>query len=161
MQGRGQRELSFIIARQLTLASPIHYLGGLRLPTENLKFLMMWAIQAANPTGKAVDANLEAVAKAIHKMPPPVKIDLGKILKPILEGKVEVNISAWLKAIDHTANRVGLILCGDVEVATTAIKNEPAPSSKLTVPEKEAELMKYAISAEFFEVRRRLGLSIT
>ena len=159
MQGRGQRELGFIIARQLALATPIHYLGGLRLPTENLRFLVMGAIQAATNAATA-DSNLDAVIKAIHKMPPPVKVDLGKILKPIIEGTVEVNMSRWLKAIDNTSNRVGLLLCGDVEVAMSAIKNDPTPISKLTIPEKEAELLQFAISEEFFQVRARLGLSI-
>jgi len=123
---------------------------------------MMGAIHAANPNpNKPADANLETVSKAIQKMPPPVRVDLGKIMKPILDGRVQVNMSKWLKAVDHTANRVGLILSGDMQVAMSAIKNDAAPTSKLTTAEKEAELIKYAISDEFFEVRRRLGLAIT
>lgn len=160
MQGRSQRELAFIIARQLTLASPVHYLGGLRLPTETLKTFMMGAIQANTNPEASPNADIEAVVKAILKMPPPVRIDLGKIMKPVLEGRVQVNMSAWLKAIDHTANRVGLILCGDMAIAMQAIRNDAAPISKLSTAEKEAELVRYAISDEFFEVRKRLGLSI-
>ncbi len=42
----------------------------------------------------------------------------------------------------------------------SAVKNDAAPISKLTVPEKEAELLQFAISDEYFMVRERLGLAI-
>ncbi len=161
MQGRGQRELAFVIARQLGLATSVHYMAGLRLPSDTLRTLLLGAIRAATfRQGENLEPALEPIVKAVLKMPPPVKIDLEKIMRPIVEGRVEVNTSKWLKAVDHTANRLGLLLCGDVKTAMTAIKNDAAPISKLTIPEKEAELLRYAISEEYFELRAALEVAI-
>jgi len=93
-------------------------------------------------------------------MPPPVRNDLYKVMKPIVDGKEEVNTSRWLKAVDFTANRVGLLLCGDVSTTMRAIRNDTVPISKLTTAEKEADVLHYAMSEEYFELRKRLALAV-
>jgi hypothetical protein len=55
---------------------------------------------------------------------------------------------------------VGLVLCGDLHVAAVCIKNDTNPVGKATVKEKIRELVLFAISDEFFQLRAQLGLSI-
>ncbi len=160
-QGRGQRELAFIIARQLALAAPQHYMGALGLQTEILKTYMMAAIHVCsqNP-GKVTDPTFNEIAKQLVKMPTPVKMELNKMMRPIIEGQVEVSMSSWLRAIDFTANRIGLLLCGDLATSIQAVRNDNRPISKLSSSEKEKDLLAFAISAEYFDLRQRLGLSV-
>ncbi|MDX9719405.1 MAG: hypothetical protein RBU37_01565, partial [Myxococcota bacterium] len=162
MQGRNQRELAFIIARQLSMAVPLHYMAGLRLPSETLRFLVLGAMHASTqPASAPMEPNLEAVVKTIVRMPPPIAVELHKLVKAVIEGRVEVNTSKWLKGVDYTTNRVGLLLCGDLSTAMTAIRNDATPVSKLSTSEKEIDLVQFAISDRFFELRSRLKLSIS
>ena len=69
-------------------------------------------------------------------------------------------ISSWRSATDLTANRVGLILCNDLQVAAKAIATEKTPQSTLSAKERLTDLLAYSVSEEYFAVRRHLGLSI-
>jgi hypothetical protein len=90
-----------------------------------------------------------------------MKMELTKFMKPIIDGAVEPpNASVWLRAVDYTANRIGLLLCGDLSTAIQAVRNDNRPISKLTTLDKERDLYAFCISPEYFELRQRLGLSI-
>jgi pentatricopeptide repeat protein len=161
-QGRGQRELSFIIARQLALATPNHYMASLGLQTEILKTYLMATIHicSQNP-GKVADPGFNEIVKQLLKMPTPMKMELTKMMKPIIDGQIEPpNLSVWLRAVDYTANRIGLLLCGDLNTAIQAVRNDNRPISKLSTTEKEKDLYTFCISPEYFELRQRLGLSV-
>jgi hypothetical protein len=69
-------------------------------------------------------------------------------------------ISTWRSATDLTANRVGLILCNDLQIAARAIATEKTPQSTLSAKERLRDLLAYSVSEEYFSVRRHLGLSL-
>jgi tetratricopeptide (TPR) repeat protein len=69
-------------------------------------------------------------------------------------------IANWRAATDLTANRVGFILANDFEVAAKAIATEGVTLSTLSVKERLRELLAYAVSEQYFAVRRHLGLHV-
>ncbi|MFA5623792.1 MAG: hypothetical protein WC966_01880 [Bradymonadales bacterium] len=162
VSGRSQRDLGYIIARQLTLIKPEHYMAGIRLPSENLRVMMLAVIAAFTPQqGKQqLDENSERIRTAIAKMPRLIRDELQKQVTPIMRGKFDINTSHWLKAVDYTANRVALLLCGDLATALRNIRNDVAPISKLTNAEREEDLITFAMSDAYFELRQRLGVAI-
>ena len=65
----------------------------------------------------------------------------------------------WRNATELTANRVGLILCDDLETAARVIATEKAST---TVPAKDRlrDLLAYSVSEPYFAVRRHLALNV-
>ena len=63
-------------------------------------------------------------------------------------------------AVELTSHRVGFILSGDLEIAAKMISQEPVAVGGMQPKEKITELILYAISEHYFEVRKHLGLAI-
>ncbi len=163
MQGKGDRELAFTIGKNLCWVRPEHYLGSIGYPTEFLRLLFMATMHMTDPS-LGLDRQLgpqggEAI-QAISKMPQPMLLQMQKLMKTYLAQGKNPNLSAWLTAVDHTTTRMGLLLCGDLHQAASAIKNDTNPVGKSTVKEKIREMVLFSISEEYFELRSSLGLSI-
>jgi tetratricopeptide (TPR) repeat protein len=161
-QNAQEREVAFGVGKQLSLARPEHYLGSGIFPTENLKFMFMVAMQLTNPSlgmGRG-NADFMDFIQKMKKMPPPELMRLRKIMQQYLNAGRNPNLSAWRKGVDHTTNRVGLLVCGDLLQAVLCIKNEQIDVSKLTVKEKIKELVIFSISDEYFQLRKELGLAL-
>lgn len=65
-----------------------------------------------------------------------------------------LSVSKWQRAVERSAERVGLLLAGDVDAALRVLRSEKA-SQKL-----QAELLRFAVGPHLYEARRRLGLAI-
>jgi tetratricopeptide (TPR) repeat protein len=163
MQGKGDRELAFTIGKQLCWARPEHYLGSVGYPTEFLRMLFMATMHMTDPSlgmDKQLGQQGPNVLNEIGRMPGPMLLQMQKMMKQYLAQGKNPNLSAWLTAVDHTTSRMGLLLCGDLHQAAASIKNDTNPVGKATVKEKIRELVLFAISDEFFQLRAQLGLSI-
>ncbi len=73
---------------------------------------------------------------------------------------VETTMTAWVSATDLTANRVGLILSNDLETAARMVAVEKGTQTTLSAKERLRELLAYAASEEYFQVRKHLGLDV-
>ncbi len=163
MQGKADRELAFSVSRQLCLARPEHYLASTPFPTEVLKLFFMAAMHITDPSlgiGPSLGEQGEVWIKEIQKIPGPMLMQLSKFMRQYLAKQENPNLSEWLSAVDHTATRVGLLLCGDLQQAASCIKNDLNPIGKSSIKEKIREMVLFSISDEYFELRRQLGLSI-
>jgi hypothetical protein len=69
-------------------------------------------------------------------------------------------VSTWRAATDLTANRVGFIVANDFETSARAIATEGASLSTMSVKERLRDLLAYAVSEQYFQVRRHLGIHI-
>ncbi len=162
-QNAPDREVAFTVGKQLALGRPEHYLSSGFFPTENLKVLFMGAMQLTNPAlnlGQGNQEFMDVIQKMNKIMPPPVAVQLRGFMQKFFKTGANPNLSAWRKAIDHTTNRVGLLMCGDLLTAANCIKNEQVPVSKLTAKEKIKELVLFSISEEYFQLRKELGLAL-
>ena len=163
MQGKTDRELAFAIGKNLCWARPEHYIGSAGFPTEVLKVFFMAMMHATNPAlglDRQLGPSGPTVINEIQRIPGPILLETQKMMKQYLAQGRNPNLSAWLTAVDHTTSRMGLIICGDLHQAASAIKNDTNPVGKATVKEKIRELVLFGISDEYFELRARLGLSI-
>lgn len=163
MQGRSDRELAFMIGKQLCWMRPEHYLGSAGFPTENLKLMFMAAMDVTNPQMGIAQTLGEPganVIREIRSLPPNALTPLRSAVKQFLEQNKNPNLSEWMIDVENTANRMGLLLCGDLHVAASCITNDPNPLGKATIKERIQELVLFAISDEYFELRKALGLAI-
>jgi hypothetical protein len=69
-------------------------------------------------------------------------------------------ITGWRSATDLTANRVGLILCNDLETAARLVATEPGAMTTLAAKDRLRDLLAFSVSEGYFAVRRHLGIHV-
>ena len=163
VQNQDERELVFRLGALLSAMRPEHYLASIQWPTEGLKMLFMAAMYITNPTDvleqQLGESGLEW-AGLIQEMPSQRQMKLQKHVSEFLETGENPNLSAWRRHVEHTTNRLGLLMCGDLNQAAQCIRNGQSPINKGEVRDQVHELLLFAISDEFIELRKRLSISI-
>ncbi len=165
LSGKADRELNYLLGRQLSLFRLEHYLAGLGLPTANLKLLFFAAWKLTMPN---VQVPIQGDPKQFQQMvdylgktiPHPRLVEVQKAIQGLVGGGGDINLSKWVQGVDFTAARVGLLMCGDLDTAARMIKNDPNPISKATPKERIKELVLYTVDPKHFAVRKALGLDI-
>ena len=66
----------------------------------------------------------------------------------------------WMAAVDLTADRLGFIVANDLKLANAVIEASPEDSASVSRKDRLRELLAYSVSEPYFELRRRLGISL-
>jgi tetratricopeptide (TPR) repeat protein len=163
LQGRSERELAFICSKMVTTCRPEYYLGSAFNATEALKifFYAALALQTGQVVGDAPVDTVREYVNALARLPEPRLAQLRKLVSAFINSGRNPDLSAWLRGVDHTANRVGLLLSGDVQVAADWTKNDMLAIGKEQPAERVRQLLKFSVSEDYFALRRELGLALT
>ena len=87
--------------------------------------------------------------------------ELQKIIAKMSENPHQhLNVSKWLEMVEHSSNRLGLLLSNDLGAAVRSLKNEAGQFSKAPVQDRVRELVLFGVSEEYFKLRKALGLAI-
>jgi tetratricopeptide (TPR) repeat protein len=164
IRGARMQELAFMVAKYTYLLFPQHFLAIIDETYERKKARLMGTIYTLtrlvnSDADVKFDANLlEALAETI---PPAELTELGKLIQEVIhDSGRQLDISRWLESVEHTANRLGLIFANDLESAARSIKNETITFSRAKVQDRIRELVVFSLSAEYFHLRKALGLSL-
>ncbi len=161
-----ERELAFEIGKRMAYLRPERFvtlaLGTLpKLEAAFAAAVLAGGAPIAAHDGQPFDGGDEAKKWALQlkqQVPGPLLDQVGE-LSVKLSGRVGNGlIAGWRTATDLTANRVGLIVSNDFETAARAIATEGAALSTLSVKDRLRDLLAYAVSEPYFQVRRHLGL---
>ncbi|HTM21486.1 MAG TPA: hypothetical protein VL172_13290, partial [Kofleriaceae bacterium] len=156
-----ERELAFEVGKRMAYFRPERYVHYALQGLPKVESAFYGALAAA---GGADAPGVEAGKMAAHLK----KTVPGAVLEQVSAVAAKIGshelgngvVASWRSATDLTANRVGLILCNDLESAARAIATEAAAMSTLSVKDRLRDLLAYAVSEEYFGVRRHLGLAI-
>lgn len=157
-RGLSLSELAFLWGRALIWSRPetrILY----TLPTSVKLAHFLRATRAAAGLEEATATETKALAKVLRKeLPAKTRDDLVPALSglgPNLEERVE----RWKQAADRVANRMGLLACGDPELAARTLDRFPTTDGG-SRRQQLSELLGYALSEPYLELRQRLGLHL-
>jgi len=109
---------------------------------------------AKEPTGTALDSALSAA------LSPQEGAQLRAAMMQALADNTAFDVKRWLQAADLSSMRAGLLICGDIEPARQAIGCEVAASSDLSPRDKLGELLKFAVSDLYSDLRGAIGVSV-
>jgi hypothetical protein len=159
LSGRAQRELAFMAGRHLTMYRAEHYVRALFPSVPDLEDLFLAAITLGNPSlPLAVDVKhrVGPIASALEPLLQPAQIDAlrGYLLRFVEEGG-RTNLQRWGAAVDKTACRAGLLLCGDLTTAAGVLKAEEGPNGELL-----RDLIAFATSEAHSKLRHQLGIGL-
>lgn len=164
LQGRPEKEIAFITAKQLCYMRPEHYLK-LALPTNTeLKTVFMSALIMVQPKFPVKPDMVPLVQQYLpvlqQKIQPQWLEQLHMVVKRFLQNAAEVDLVKWGNAVEATGHRVGFVLCGDLEVAAKMVSMEPVAVGGPQAKDKIKELVLFSISEDYFAIRQHLGTVI-
>lgn len=159
LSGRAQRELAFMAGRHLTMYRAEHYVRTLFPSVPDLEDLFLAAITLGNPSvplSVNVKQRVGPIAAALEPLLQSQQIDAlrGHLLRFVEEGG-RTNLQRWGAAVDKTACRAGLLLCGDLTTAADVLKAEEGPNGELL-----RDLIAFATSEAHAKLRSQLGIYV-
>ncbi len=115
-------DLVFQVVRALSLATPGRAVGGSR-PGQVLRAAAMAAFGEATSTAPPpTDSAVVAASQHIGELAPAQRTQLRALAQRFLARGQALDLSAWSRSLVRTADRVGLLLCGDVPAAFAAVR---------------------------------------
>lgn len=154
-----QRHIAFYLAKLAYLISYFPMACMSMQSSTIIKRLILACMRYFKHQGPDSD-DMQSVFNAITRLHVIQQQSIDAALKPIMDGKEDVNVSVWLKGVEYTCNRVGLIICGgDVEVAMQCIEYDDYHISKLDKNEIKNDLLTYSLSEAYFDIRNGLGIA--
>ncbi len=153
------RELAFELGKRLAYFRPERYVNYALQTLPKLENAYTAALCAAGVEQEEGGEDVEKLTRHLKKTVPGAVLDQVGALARKLGGKQRNGlIAGWRTATDLTANRIGLILCNDLETAARVIATEQTSISTLPAKDRLRDLLAYAVSEEYFAVRRHLGI---
>jgi tetratricopeptide (TPR) repeat protein len=144
-------DLVFRLARAMTFLSPGRAIGASR-PGRILKAVVLSIVRQAAGTDVGSDDTLAIAAdEAVATLPEPVRAQArAAALRLLSRTGGGLNLSLWARALSRTADRTGMLLCGDVPAAFAGARE---------MGDLDRDLVEFAYSAAHVSLRRQLGMS--
>jgi hypothetical protein len=163
--GRSHQELAFLLTKKLVGLRADHFLLWPQIVPNlsELQAILAAAIKLVQPKFELLEADHGAVRKYVsylHKVLPATQIELiAGAAAPLLAGTVKLDLTAWLAEADESANRAGVLACGDVVAAAREIVREARAHH--TRPEQTIlNLVRWGVCSDYLDLRAHLGLAM-
>lgn len=164
LRGLTARDLAFLAGRHLTYYRPEHYVL-VHYPTiGELSALFLGAVKLILPD-LAVPGHLAEAAARKRKLlarhvdgDAKKRLDLAVRRFDARDGRVD--FAAWVKSVELTAQRAGLLLCGDLRVATGRLRTETRNIAELTLDQKRGDLLAFCASERAARARAMLSVDV-
>jgi hypothetical protein len=158
LRGQSAIQLAFHGARALTWLRSEHFVCTLVPHVAHLEELFLAALRIGAPQlpmPQAVRARVDVVRDAIVPVLEPAQVSTLRFhVSAFVERGGKTSLQRWARAAEMTAARAGLLLCGDLAVASKALSDEPSAAEKVR------DLETFWMSAECTALRGKLGVSI-
>ncbi|HEX7837682.1 MAG TPA: tetratricopeptide repeat protein [Kofleriaceae bacterium] len=143
-------ELMFRLARAMTFLWPGRAVGASR-PGRVLRAVVLAVFREASGSEIGMDDPLASRASDVVAMLPAAnRVQARAAALRLLSRGDGLNLSLWARALSRTADRAGLLLCGDVPAAFAGARE---------IGELDRDLIEFAYSAAHVKLRAQLGLA--
>ncbi|HET9932664.1 MAG TPA: tetratricopeptide repeat protein, partial [Polyangiaceae bacterium] len=157
-------QTAFIAGHHVAYYQPGLYLRQLLPNLTALKAWLFAAIRLVKPKFPAT-ADLEApitdASKVLQRLATGAGIEqLTHIVTKLLASETALDLKRWVHAVDFSADRAGLAVAHDLETAGALVQSVPAAQGSPSVEARLENLMGYAVSEQYLELRARQGVAI-
>jgi tetratricopeptide (TPR) repeat protein len=152
-------DLAFLCGRHLTYYRP-EYSALIDFPTLNeLSLLMLAALKLALPAMPVPPSVGPTVAFLRNGLKTHLTAEEREAMSEAV-GKLDarggrVNLQAWIRHVELTAARVGLLLSGDLGAAMTRMRNETRSVADLSVDARRLDLLSFCTTGGLASLRER------
>ena len=142
-------ELVYRLVRAMTFLWPGRAIGASR-PGRVLRAIVLAVFREASGSAIGIEDPLASSAADVVAMLPAVnRVQARAAALRLLSRGDGLNLSLWARSLSRTADRAGLLLCGDIPAAFAGAKE---------VGELDRDLVEFAYSAAHVRLRAQLGL---
>jgi hypothetical protein len=128
-----------------------------------LRAILGAAIRLVRPRYELPDADPKAVRQYLgylQRVLPSTQIaPIASAVESLLAGPGRIDLDGWVAATEETANRAGLLACGDVMAAAREIVKE-ARVRRSRPEDAILAMVRWGVSSEYFDLRNELGLAL-
>ncbi|CAN5662830.1 hypothetical protein BH09MYX1_BH09MYX1_58350 [soil metagenome] len=158
LKGLSVAELAFFVARHLTYYRPEHYVLVFYPTLAELTNLVLATVKLALPEvpipGNEVTTKLrKALARHVDEAE---RKELKEAATEWEKGGGRVDLAAWIRGVELTAQRAGLVLSGDFHVVMKLLRAETRTIADLSLDDRRQDLLGYLAQEALAEVRARL-----
>jgi tetratricopeptide (TPR) repeat protein len=143
-------ELLFRLARAMTFLWPGRAVGASR-PGRVLRAVVLAVFREASGSEIGMDDPLaSSAADVVAMLPAANRVQARGAALRLLSRGDGLNLSLWARSLSRTADRAGMLLCGDVPAAFAGARE---------IGELDRDLVEFAYSAAHVKLRAQLGLA--
>jgi len=154
---------AFIAARHLSYYRQGLYIRHLVPTGTGLRAWLFAAIKLITPAFPVAAELLGPVKENLAAIEPsvvgPAREHLASAVTKLLQSGA-IDLKKWVAAIDLSADRAGFVVANDLELCNEMIKAADEASSAVQQKERLKELTLFAVSEDYFAIRKRLGINI-
>lgn len=147
-------ELAFHLGRAMSYLRPGRAIVA-GCPRSILKSAMLacYSLRSPEVSVPDPDGKIEEFKSTIQEIDPSLRYQVTELVAHISQEHPNLNLSRWVRTLNRTADRVGLLLCGDLPTALRCVGESGDQESR-------THLFSFGVSAEHMQLRQALGLSI-
>jgi hypothetical protein len=161
---RSVGELAFLAAHHLAYARPGWRMVGLLENLEEIRWLLYGGMAVARPdlpVLQALGQEERSVAELLgSRMDQRARESVALAVEKLLEGGGTPDILRWLRSVEETACRAGLLACGDVTVAPSVLAVAGYTPGGLSAAERARALFPFCVSQRYSALRHVMGVAI-
>jgi hypothetical protein len=164
LSGWGMGDLAFLAAHHLTYARPGWRIIALLGSRDEVRSLLMGGLAVARPDvpGLAESGSRaqEFASQLQDYMSEDTRNSLGTIVEGLLSGEDTLEVFTWLRTVEETASRAGLLASGNVTVAANVLAVAGTAPGGQSAAERAKALLAFCVSQRHAELRKRLGVEV-
>lgn len=147
-------ELAFRLGRAMSFMRPGRAVAA-SFPSSVLKSAMLacYSLRSPNATVPDPDGTVGEFKTRISQADEVLQRQVRELVSHISQEHPSLNLSRWVRTLNRTADRVGMLLCGDLP---TALRSLSDPSDT----EAANDLIAFAVSPSHIQLRHMMGLSV-
>lgn len=158
--GRSLVELSFLAARHLAYYLPGHRVSLQFVSVDELAMLFWAALLAVReeipPALREATATMRWRDGLRTRLSPSERAELGALVARFEAAGGRVDLTAWVRGLELTANRLGLLLAGDPSRVVAMVRNEDRRVGGLEAQARLTDLALWGASEAHARLRRDL-----
>jgi CheY-like chemotaxis protein len=146
-------ELGFRLSRAMALYAPGRRAGSARSGGQMRPYFIA-ALALANAAGPVKGAAAQDAFEAIAALDAPEQARILEVVQAIKQKYDNLNLTVWGRGLARVATRLALLITGDLLRVGRAVVEEDGPAAL-------DDLLVFALSLDYLDLRRDLGLAAT
>jgi tetratricopeptide (TPR) repeat protein len=164
LSGPKLQELAFISAKQLYMMGQQHFISTIdesyEMRKSRLQTIVYTLIKTITPQAQ-VPFHDENLLLRFQQIPAHELTEMAKLIQKMQANPQQhLNLSKWFEMLEHSANRLGMLLANDIGAAMQVVRNESGTFSRAPTQDRIREVVLFALSENYFQLRKALGLAI-
>ena len=161
--GMTVQQLAFLTGRHLTYYRPEHYALVFFPTLADVSSLVLASVRLVIPgisVPPPADGESKVAANLSSRLPGEKKEAIADAVARLDARGGKLDLLAWVRHVELTAARAGLLLAGDLRVPMRLMKEESRAIGELSAETKRGDLLAFCASDAYGKLRERMGVAI-